>query len=142
MREPLVQSAPLLTRINVTPIIDVALVLVIILLITAPMLAVTNQDLDLPQAHTRDLARMGQVSITLAGNGQVAIDDQVLAGPQEIAPFLQQRLQNADTDQLQVVVRADAGLPHVEVREVLDAARAGGATQLGIATRQIEVTAR
>ena len=140
MREPLVQSAPLLTRINVTPIIDVALVLVIILLITAPMLAVTNQDLELPQARTRDLARQGQVSITVAGDGQVAIDDQILAGPDEITPYLLKRLENADTDQLQVVVRADAGLPHAVVRQVLDAARAGGATQLGIATRQTEVT--
>ena len=142
MREPLVQSAPLLTRINVTPIIDVALVLVIILLITAPMLAVTNQDLDLPQARTRDLVRMGQVSITVAGNGQVTVDEQILAGPAEIIPYLQQRLHGADTDQLQVVVRADAGLLHAEVREVLDAVRAGGATQLGIATRQTEVTPR
>jgi len=142
MREPLVQSAPLLTRINVTPIIDVALVLVIILLITAPMLAVTNQDLDLPQARTRDLVRMGQVGISVAGNGQVTIDDQVLAGPAEITSYLKQRLQGADTEQLQVVVRADAGLPHGEVREVLDAARAAGATQLGIATRQTEVTPR
>lgn len=142
MREPLVQSAPLLTRINVTPIIDVALVLVIILLITAPMLAVTKQDLDLPQARTRDLVRRGQVSITVAGNGQVTVDEQILAGAAAIIPYLQQRLQGADTDQLQVVVRADAGLPHAEVREVLEAARAGGATQLGIATRQTEVTPR
>ncbi len=139
MREPLVQSAPLLTRINVTPIIDVALVLVIILLITAPMLSVAELDVELPQARTRDLDKTGYVSITMAADGQLAIDDKVLSGPQEIAPFLRNRLQAADGEQLMVVVRADAGLSHEMVRKVLDEARAGGAVHLGIATRQTEV---
>ena len=41
-------SAPIITRVNVTPIIDVALVLVIILLVTAPMLSVADLPVDLP----------------------------------------------------------------------------------------------
>lgn len=139
MREPLVQSAPLLTRINVTPIIDVALVLVIILLITAPMLSVADLDVELPQARTRDLEKTGYVSITVAADGQLAVDEQILEGPAEIAPFLRNRLQMAEGEQLMVVVRADAGLSHEVVRKVLAEARAGGATQLGIATRQTEV---
>ena len=139
MREPLVQSAPLLTRINVTPIIDVALVLVIILLITAPMLSVADLDVDLPTARTHDLEKTGYVSITVAADGQLAIDDQMLEGPAEIAPFLRNRLQAASGENLMVVVRADAGLSHEVVRKVLDEARAGGAVHLGIATRQTEV---
>jgi len=128
----------LLTRINVTPIIDVALVLVIILLITAPMLSVAELDVDLPQARSHDLERTGYVSITVAADGQLAIDDQVLEGPSEIAPFLRNRLQLAVGEPMMVVVRADAGLPHAVVRQVLDEARAGGAIRLGVATRQTE----
>lgn len=142
MREPLVQSAPLLTRINVTPIIDVALVLVIILLITAPMLSASDPDLDLPRARTRDLEQTGVVSITVAADGRVKVDDQVLGGPDEITPWLRHRIQAAGDNLMTVVVRADAGLSHAVVRRVLDAARAGGATQMGIATRQTEVTLR
>ena len=48
----LVEPAPVENRINVTPIIDVALVLVIILLITGPMLAVAELELVLPEART------------------------------------------------------------------------------------------
>ena len=142
MREPLVQSAPLLTRINVTPIIDVALVLVIILLITAPMLSVAELDVDLPQARARELENTGYVSLTIAENGQLAVDDQLLDGPEQIAPFLQNRLAAAAGEPMMVVVRADASLSHAAVREVLDAARAGGATHLGIATRPGEVVAQ
>ena len=43
MRQPLVNTSPMMTRINVTPIIDVALVLVIILLVTAPILSAIDQ---------------------------------------------------------------------------------------------------
>jgi biopolymer transport protein ExbD len=139
MREPLVQSAPLLTRINVTPIIDVALVLVIILLITAPMLSVTDPELDLPQARSREMEQRGVVNITVAADGRLTIDDNLLEGVAEITSCLRNRIQDAGEGALTVVVRADAGLPHLVVREVLDAARAGGATRLGIATRQAEV---
>jgi len=139
MREPLVQSAPLLTRINVTPIIDVALVLVIILLITAPMLSVAELDVELPQARSHEMEKTGFVSITVAADGQLAIDDQILEGLEEVAPFLHNRLQASEGVQLMVVVRADAGLSHGTVRKVMAAARAGGATRLGIATRQVEV---
>jgi biopolymer transport protein ExbD len=44
----------LITKVNVTPIIDVALVLVIILLVTAPMLSVADLPVNLPQAQTRE----------------------------------------------------------------------------------------
>ena len=43
-----------ITRVNVTPIIDVALVLVIILLVTAPMMSVADLPVDLPSARTRE----------------------------------------------------------------------------------------
>ena len=139
MREPLVQAAPLLTRINVTPIIDVALVLVIILLITAPMLSVADLEVDLPPARSRDLEQTGFVSITVAADGRLAIDDRILADAKDLVPYLQARRKAAAGNDLKVVVRADARLPHAVVRDVMTAARAGGATRLGIATRQTEV---
>ena len=53
MKEPLVQPSSSMYRINVTPIIDVALVLVIILLVTAPLMTVADMDVELPGARTR-----------------------------------------------------------------------------------------
>ena len=43
-----------ITKVNVVPIIDVSLVLVIILLVTAPLMSVADLPVDLPQARSRD----------------------------------------------------------------------------------------
>ena len=136
MRPPLVQGNTPLTRINVTPIIDVALVLVIILLITAPMLTVADLEIDLPQAHARDLEDHVFVSITLGAGGEVSVDDRMLPGSRSLAMAVRERLAAHDREDLLVVMRADAGLPHATVRAAMAAAREGGAVRLAIATRQ------
>ena len=136
MRPPLVNTSPMMTRINVTPIIDVALVLVIILLITAPMLSVADLEVDLPPAHSRDVEDQGFISITLSNSGEIAVDELVLSGVGQIQSALRSRIDQQDSDKAMVVVRADAGLSHALVRQVIEEARLGGATQLGIATRQ------
>ncbi|HZE19266.1 MAG TPA: biopolymer transporter ExbD, partial [Candidatus Angelobacter sp.] len=71
------QIAPhyVITKVNVTPIIDVALVLVIILLVTAPLLSVADLPVDLPQARTREAEDERNVSITLSSTGRLAVDD-------------------------------------------------------------------
>jgi biopolymer transport protein ExbD len=136
MRQPLVNTSPMMTRINVTPIIDVALVLVIILLVTAPMLSVADLEVELPAAHSRDVEDQGFISITLSSSGEIAVDEQVLSGVDQVRSALMSRIAEQERDKAMVVVRADAGLPHSLVRQVLEEARLGGATQLGIATRQ------
>jgi biopolymer transport protein TolR len=126
-----------MVKINVTPIIDVALVLVIILLVTAPMMSMSDLQVDLPAAHARDTERPDFISLTLAKDGRLAIDEAELGGLDEVAPRLRERLAaRRDKDRL-VVVRADASLPHAAVRRLLEAAREGGARNLGIATSQI-----
>jgi biopolymer transport protein ExbD len=130
------QTAPLLTRINVTPIIDVALTLVIILLITAPMISTAKLEVTLPPASTRDAEDQGFVSITVSRAGEIAVDEQLVPGTAALATALRARLdERADADRY-VIVRADAGVRHGLVREVLDAAKEGGASRLGVATRQ------
>lgn len=136
MRPPLVNTAPMMTRINVTPIIDVALVLVIILLITAPMLSVADLEVELPAAQSRDIEDQGFISITVSASGEIAIDEQVLGGLDQIRSALRYRIDQQDGTTPAVVVRADTGLPHSLVRQILEEARLGGAEQLGIATRQ------
>jgi biopolymer transport protein ExbD len=136
MRQPLVNTSPMMTRINVTPIIDVALVLVIILLITAPMLSVADLEVELPTAHSRDIEDQGFISITLSKSGEIAVDELMISGVDQVQSALRSRIEQQEGDKAIVVVRADSGLPHALVRQVMEEARLGGATQLGIATRQ------
>jgi len=135
MRRRLAPRNELITRINVTPIIDVALVLVIILLVTAPMLSVADLPVDLPTAHTREAEDERNVSITLSSGGHVAVDDEVVTRSQ-LRSKLAERLRQPGNEGVLVVVRADAGAPYSAVRELLADARAAGAKRLAIATRQ------
>lgn len=135
MRRRLTPRAELITRVNVTPIIDVALVLVIILLVTAPMLSVADLPVDLPAAHTREAEDERNVSVTLSADGYVAVDEEVVERA-TLRDKLAARLAQSGNDGVLVVVRADSGAPYGAVREVLADARAAGARRLAIATRQ------
>src|SRR5262245_57523158 len=96
----------MITRPNMTPLIDVALVLVIILLVTAPMLSVADLPVNLPQAATREAEDERNVSITLGSDGRVAVDDRVVTTATLVA-VLQARLAEPGNKNVLVVVRAD-----------------------------------
>jgi biopolymer transport protein TolR len=135
VRRRVALSSELITRVNVTPIIDVALVLVIILLVTAPLLSVADVPVDLPQAQTREAEDERNISVTLGTHGELAVDE-TRVGAESLTAFLHSRLGEAGNDNVLVVVRADSGAPYSAVREVLEKARAAGAKRLAIATRQ------
>jgi biopolymer transport protein ExbD len=131
----------MITKINVTPIIDVALVLVIILLVTAPLLSVADLPVDLPQARTREAEDERNVSITLSSTGRLAVDDKIIADG-ELSTYLRAKLTERQNQDVLVVVRADSGAPYEAVRHLLNQAKAAGATRIAIATRQRTETGR
>ena len=133
MRRRPVSHTELITKVNVTPLVDVALVLVIILLVTAPLMSATDMPVNLPGAHTREAEDESNISITRTTDGSLAVDKlKVTRGT--LMPALRSRLaRNGDA---LVVVRADIGTPYSEVREILATARQAGAKRLAIATRQ------
>src|SRR5688572_31601885 len=125
----------MITKVNVTPIVDVALVLVIILLVTAPLLSVADLPVDLPMAHTREAEDERNVSITLSSTGALAVDEEVVTR-EALRGVLQSHLAQSGNQDVLVVVRADSGAPYRDVHGLLEDARAAGATRLAIATRQ------
>ena len=135
MRRSYAARTTMITKINVTPIIDVALVLVIILLVTAPMLSVADLPVDLPQARTREAEDERNVSLTLAADGSLAVDDQIVTREQLVAA-LAGRLGRAGNENVLVVVRADSGVPYEAVQRLLGEAKSAGAKRVAIATRQ------
>jgi len=128
------QPAPI-TRVNVTPLIDVALVLVIILLVTAPLLPASDVPVNLPAASTREAEDERNISITLGSDGRLAVDDDIVV-PAELRTRIAARLAEPGNDGVLVVIRADSGVTYARVRALLDQARLAGARRLAIATRQ------
>jgi len=128
------EKSATIAKVNVTPIIDVALVLVIILMITAPMIALSDVDVELPQAQTRNLEGHDRISITLGAAGELAVDDQTLTLKQ-LGGAIAARLSDHDEGVI-IVIRADQSVSYEAVRTVVDAARAAGATRIAVGTRQ------
>jgi len=135
MRRRAIGEQDMITKVNVTPIIDVALVLVIILLVTAPLLSVADLPVDLPQARTREAEDERNVSITLSSTGRLAVDDQVVAA-EDLSSLLRGKLSKRENENVLVVVRADSGAPYEAVKRLLTEAKAAGASRIAIATRQ------
>jgi len=135
MRRRAIGDQDMITKVNVTPIIDVALVLVIILLVTAPLLSVADLPVDLPQARTREAEDERNVSITLSSTGRLAVDDQVVT-EEGLGSLLRGKLSKRENEDVLVVVRADSGAPYAAVHRLLNEAKAAGATRIAIATRQ------
>src|SRR6059036_3347845 len=72
-------SSTMIVKPNMTPLIDVALVLVIILLVTAPLMSVADLPVNLPKARTREAEDQRNLSVTVTSDGRLAVDDQKIA---------------------------------------------------------------
>jgi biopolymer transport protein ExbD len=133
MKKNLFQHKTGIMGINVTPIIDVALVLVIILMITTPIMTISNLSVDLPAAHVRAAEQGKRLNITVNPAGEVALDKDII--PREnLVGALTSRLADPANRDLMVVVRADGRVAHQTVRQVMNEARQAGARRLAIAT--------
>lgn len=133
MKRRFLEETPLVAGINVTPIIDVALVLVIILLITAPIITAVNMDITLPKARTTSIEDEVRLSITLSSNGDLAVDDTMIS-PYQLVPTLRQRISKSSRSDILVVVRADSQIPYQTIRQVIKEAKTAGAKRIAIAT--------
>ncbi len=114
--------------INVTPLVDVMLVLVVIFIITAPLMA-SSIRLDLPRAEN---AQPGDapafVSVVVDKAGQSYLDDQPLTPDELGARLAQLASRRADTE---VQLRADEGVPYGRVVEVIGLAQKAGLSRIG-----------
>ena len=117
-----------MSDINVTPLVDVMLVLVVIFIITAPLLA-SSIRLDLPRT---DAAKPGEppkfVTVVVDKAGQAFFNDQPVTQDQLATALLQAARANADTE---VQLRADQGVPYGRVVEVMGEAQKAGLNRIG-----------
>lgn len=117
-----------MSEINMTPLVDVMLVLVVIFIITAPLL-VSAVKVDLPKAAgAATLEAPKFIAITLDRSGQVYVDDQPLDAQAVLAALRQAAQRQPDTE---VRLRADAAVPYGRVVEVMGQAHLAGLHRIG-----------
>jgi biopolymer transport protein TolR len=122
-----------MAEINVTPLVDVMLVLLIIFMITAPMLT-QGLDVALPQAEGKsfELASNNPAKVTITNAGAVYVDGTAVGSTDlelTLGPMLRtRRIKRA-------LLEADEGVPYGRVVAVLDVMNRAGVEQLGMITR-------
>jgi biopolymer transport protein TolR len=119
---------PPMSEINVTPLVDVMLVLVVIFIITAPLLA-SSIRLDLPKAQgTQAVDAPRFVTLVVDKAGQVFLNDKPLAPAQLAEQLAATARQNPETE---IQLRADQGVPYGRVVEVMGIANKAGLNRIG-----------
>eukprot|EP01034_Spumella_vulgaris_P044448 gene44448-55279_t len=117
-----------MSDINMTPLVDVMLVLVVIFILTAPLLA-SSIRLDLPKAEGTGPAVSPEfVTVVVDAAGQAYLDDQPVS--QAALAVRLQRIGAAQPD-TEVQLRADATVPYGRVVEVMGAAHQAGLQRIG-----------
>lgn len=122
------------TGINVTPLVDVCLVLVIIFMVATPMMSQPAFDVKLPTAKTKEGEEQDKITLSLAADGRVAIDSAEYTDLNVMQKALKSSL--AGTESGLVVIRADREATHGRLTDLMGRAKAAGAKSLTVATEQ------
>jgi biopolymer transport protein TolR len=117
-----------MSEINVTPLVDVMLVLVVIFIITAPLLA-SSIKLDLPKTDAAQISEVPKfVTVVIDKSAQVFLNDAKTDLAALSASLQKAAAANPDTE---VQLRADEGVPYGKVVEVIGAAQKAGLRRIG-----------
>jgi biopolymer transport protein TolR len=123
-----------MSEINVTPFVDVMLVLLIIFMVAAPMMTV-GVPVELPETAATALPQESEdpLSITLTADGRV-----LLMNNEESQDELVTKLRAiaAERTDDKVFLRADGSIPYEKVVQVMGALNAGGFRNIGLVTEQ------
>mgnify|MGYP001439336805 CR=1 FL=1 len=140
--DPTDETQAVFSEINITPLTDIFLVLLIIFMVGASMAVQTaagaggesaGMQVDLPKGAAKDLAP-GSSDVAVA----ILADGRVILGGEEVADdLLEAKLAEAQkqADSGTLIVQADEGVSHGRVVTVMEKARAAGFSRLAVATR-------
>ena len=120
--------------INVTPFVDVMLVLLIIFMVTAPMMT-EGLDVALPKVETSEVLPTDDdhIILTIKSNGMLYLDEYE-TGMADLPEVLATRVKNAGR---QLFVRADKDVPYGTVMHVMDRVRGAGVSDVGLVTTSV-----
>ena len=127
----------LMSEINVTPFVDVMLVLLIIFMVTAPMM-IQGVDVSLPEATSGPLeSKQEQLIVTIDQNNQVYIND-FRVGVENLKEKLTQITKNQKADE--IYLRADKTVAYGMVVYVMSEIKGAGIEKLGMITDPVDDT--
>jgi biopolymer transport protein TolR len=120
-----------MSEINVTPFVDVMLVLLIVFMVTAPLLTV-GVPVDLPQTRAKSLGEDREpLAVTVDKEGQIFLQNSPI-GIDDLVPKLMAISENGYNQR--IFVRGDKAVDYGKVMEVMGLLNAAGFTRIGLVT--------
>ncbi len=124
-----------MSEINVTPLVDVMLVLLIVFMVTAPLLT-SGINVDLPKANAQQLNQDATpITVTISADGHVHLGDEDAELPDLVAK-LSAAAQNDMTRR--IFVRGDKSIPYGQVVQVMSTISQGGFTKVALLAEQTQ----
>lgn len=117
----------LISGINVTPLVDICLVLLIIMMVTARVIVSQSVPLDLPKA-AKGSEQQVVFGVDLAPNGDVFVDGKKIEAIEKVLPLAKEAL--AKNPELRVNIRADSTVQHGRVMRVVDLLKQAGIARI------------
>ncbi|MCI5072748.1 biopolymer transporter ExbD [bacterium] len=115
-----------LFEINITPFVDVVLVLLVIFMVTAPMMVQQALEVNLPQTQTADAIQKTTLSVGITANNQYLLNGKLMT-----LQTINEQAQKAfeESKNVQVIFAADLDSKHEAVVKAMDVLRQTGITQ-------------
>lgn len=127
-----------LAEINITPLVDVVLVLLVIFMITAPVLQ-SGIEVAVPKTKTVKEITEQRVVVTIDRDQQVFLGDKAV-NIHQLPQILQQSI--SDPTQKVIYLRADERVPFGAFASVMDAVKQAGITNISIVTQPLDTKGR
>ncbi|MCR4409691.1 MAG: biopolymer transporter ExbD [Candidatus Saccharicenans sp.] len=123
-----------MSEINVTPLVDVMLVLLIIFMVTAPMMQ-SGIGINLPQAETESAPAEEGLTLTITADGYIHLGESVIN-----VNLLERRLQEYFFNKTKkiIYIRADRNLNYGQLIQILDIVKKSGIEIVGLVTEPLE----
>ncbi len=131
----LLTEEPTIAGVNIVPVIDLCLVLLIILMVTSPLLETADLPVKLPQASTIE-SKDRNISVTYAPDGRIAINTDIIEADKfqtELKKLLK------EDPEILVILRVDRSAPYSVLTDLIAQCKQVGAQSISIGTEQKKV---
>ena len=118
-----------IASINVIPLVDIILVVLIIFMVTAPMFIKPTINVNLPKAASGDQTAPSKLNIALTADGRINLNGQFVNDDAVRQKALEELSKNQDT---QAIISADKDVPHGKVIALLDIVKTAGVKKFAI----------
>ena len=118
-----------LSDINVTPFVDICLVLLIILMVTSTTIVKASLPVELPKAASGGATVESTLNLVITKDGEILLDGAPITEEMLVARVKSEKAANP---KLQAVVAADKGVPYGRVVHVIDVVKTNGVTSFAL----------